>query len=115
MSDESLEQVLADERGQAQTLRFNGYRHDAELIERVCDRVARVMEDHLKWLGEKDAQLRSGRGVDYFRSRRAGWLASGDAKKEGNTWKYRQSVVPLRANLSAAREAGRQAGLRRTA
>jgi hypothetical protein len=108
MSD-TLEQVLADERGQAQVLRHNGHGHDADLIERVCDRVSAAAEEYLRFLSEPDARLRTNRSQEYLRARFAEWEAQGHAYKKGTIRYYRMLVLPPRANLSAAREEGRRA------
>lgn len=109
---ESLDEVLADERGQAQVLRHNGHGHDAMLIERICDRVANASEEYRRFLTEAEAELRSARSVEWIRGRRAEWEAQGHAKKENGRWYYRMLVIPQRANLSAIREEGRQLGLK---
>ena len=107
---DTLEDVLADERGAAQVLRANGHAHDAELIERVCDRVSEAAEDYLRWLSEADARLRSGRSVAWLRSRFPEWERAGHAKMLRGARRYRALVIPERAHLSDAREAGRRAG-----
>lgn len=106
----TLEQVLADERGQAAVLRHNGHAHDADLIERVCDRVSAAAEEYLRFLSEADARLRTNKSVDWLRSRFPEWMEQGHAKKIGAVRYYRMVVLPPRANLSAAREEGRRAG-----
>lgn len=108
---ESLEQILADERGDAAILRRNGHGHDADLIERVCDRVSAAAEEYLRFLAEPDAKLRTNRSQDYLRSRYSEWEAQGHAYKKGTMRYYRMLVLPPRANLSAAREEGRRAGV----
>jgi hypothetical protein len=107
---ESLESVLADERGQAAVLRHNGHAHDAELIERVCSRVSTAAEEYLRFLSEPDARLRTNKSVDWLRTRFPEWMELGHAKKIGNVRYYRMVVLPPRANISAAREEGRRAG-----
>lgn len=107
---ETLESVLADERGQAAVLRHNGHAHDADLIERVCDRVAKSAEEYLRFLPEPDARLRTNRSQEYLRARYSDWESQGHAFKKGNLRYYRMLVLPPRANLSAAREEGRRAG-----
>lgn len=110
---ENLEQVLADERGQAQVLRHNGHAHDADLIERVCDRVSSAAEDYLRFLEESDAQLRSNRSTDWLRSQFPKWEQQGNAKKVAGRRYYRMLVIPQRVNLSAAREEGKAVGMKR--
>jgi hypothetical protein len=106
---DTLEQVLADERGDAAVLRKNGHGHDADLIERVCDRVSRAAEEYLRFVAEPDARLRTNRSQEYLRARYADWEAQGHAYKKGTMRYYRMLVLPPRANLSAAREEGRRA------
>lgn len=107
---DSLEQVLADERGDAAILRRNGHVHDAELIERVCSRVSAAAEEYLRFLSEPDARLRTNRSVEYLRARFPDWGAQGHAYKKSGVRFYRMLVLPPRANVSAAREEGRRAG-----
>lgn len=106
----TLDQILADWRGDAAVLRRHGNEHDAELIEKLCHQVSRAAEDYLQWLSEEDAMLQSGHGGEWFRGRFAGWERDGHARRIGRKRYYRQVVVPRRANPEAAREAGRQAG-----
>jgi hypothetical protein len=104
------EQVLADERESANVLRRKGHRHDAELIEGVCDRFAASIVDYLNWLTEGEAKLRSGHSAEYLRARFPQWLEQGLARWDGKKRQYRAVVVPQRGNREAAREAGRRAG-----
>jgi hypothetical protein len=83
----TLEQVLADAREDAAALRRHGHKHDAELIEALCDKVADAAFEYLNWLTEGEAKLRSGHSAE-----------------------YRAVCVPQRGNREAAREAGRRAG-----
>lgn len=108
----TLEQVLADYRGDAAVLRRRGHAKDAELIERLCDAVADAAEDFLTWLSEDDAMLRSGRSRAWLRAQFADWSRGGNARKDGARRVYRQAVIPQRANALSAREAGREAGRR---
>ena len=105
-SSNGIEQVLADERGQAAVLRANGHAHDAKLIERVCDRVADSLREYLTWLSEPDARLRSGRTVEWLRGRFAEWAGEGMAELRNGRRYYRAVIVPQRAHASAAYEAG---------
>ena len=107
MSD-SLEQVLADERGSAQVLRAAGHTREADNIDRLLDRVRSSAIDYLDWLTEGEARLRSGKSVEWLRARFAVWAAAGHAKADGRRRLYRQLVIPRRANESAARESGRR-------
>lgn len=107
-----LDQVLADMRGEAAVLRRAGHREQADAYERFAALVADATEDYRTFLTEPQAALRSGKSRDWLRARFAGWLADGNAR-EGHRRgerEYRQVVIPRRANLEAAREAGRRAG-----
>lgn len=106
----TLEQVLADERGDAQVLRRNGHGRDADLAERICDKVAAAAEEYLRWLSEEDARLRSGWSVTRLRSHFGEWERQGHARRDGRRRLYRMLIVPQRANTLAARDAGRRAG-----
>ncbi len=106
---ETLEQILADYREEAQVLRKHGARDVADAIERVCGDVASSSEDFTRWLSEKEAALRSNHGEAWFRKRFPQWLAEGNARSDGRVRMYRQMIVPQRAHISASREAGRRA------
>jgi hypothetical protein len=103
---DSVEQVLADERGQAAVLRANGHGLEARIIERVCDSVSESLREYLTWLSEPDARLRSGRTVEWLRGRFAEWASEGMAEVRGGRRYYRAVIIPLRAHTSAAVEAG---------
>lgn len=111
---QTLEQVLADERGDAAVLRARGHAHDAELIESVCNKVAAAARDYLTMLPEADARLWSGKSTEWLRARFPEWAALGHAELRGRVRYYRAIVLPRRARVVAAREAGR-AGARRKA
>lgn len=102
----TIEQVLADERGQAAVLRANGHASEARIIERVCDSVSESLREYLTWLSEPDARLRSGRTVEWLRGRFAEWASEGMAEVRSGRRYYRAVIVPLRAHASAAFEAG---------
>lgn len=106
---ETLEQVLADARGEAAVLRRHGQETTAAAIDGIVDRVKDAAEDYITWLSEADAAMRSGHHVKWLRARFAEWEQSGHARKERGRRYYRQLIVPLRANTSAAYEAGREA------
>lgn len=108
----SLEQVLADHRGDAQVLRRKGHGRDADLVERICDDVARAAEEYLRWISEEDAQLRCGWSRERLRGHFTEWERQGHARKDGRRRWYRMLIVPQRANTLAAREAGRRAARR---
>lgn len=108
-----LEQLLADFRGEAQVLRSHGHKAQAETLERVCAAVAETMDAYLDWLTEDQAKTRSGRSVEFLRSRFPAWETAGLAKwTESRPCRrlYRRLIIPLRANAEAARaEAHRMA------
>lgn len=103
MIGKRLEQVLADHRGEAQVLRANGHKAQADSIERVCEDVALAARDYLDWLDEDEAMLRSAKSRDFFRSRFPDWEAQGLAEWRKKRRYYRRIIVPRRANLEAAR------------
>jgi hypothetical protein len=107
----SLEQVLADAREEAAVLKRAGHPVQAAGLDRLCDAVARAAEDYLTWLTEPDARLQSGRSVEWLRGQFPRWMDQGLARLNGRKREYRALIVPRRANLSAAREAGRRAAL----
>lgn len=105
-----LATVLADECEKATILRSVGELAKAQLIEDVCARVTAAAEDYLRWLGESDASIMSGRSVKWLRSQFPEWESQGHARKgEAGRREYRMIVLPRRPNLSAAREEGRRA------
>jgi hypothetical protein len=106
---EPLEQVLADWRGDAQVLRRHGDTRLAEQLERCADEAANAAEDYTRWLTEDDAQLRSGWSARRLRQHFAEWERQGHGRREGRRRLYRMVVIPPRANIIAAREAGRRA------
>ena len=107
----TLEQVLGDAREQAAILRHHGHAAQARSVEDVVERVAGVMRSYLNVLSESEAMLRSGKGVDYLRSRFAGWEAVGLAfLDERGRRRYREIIVPMRPQLEVARLAGERGG-----
>lgn len=59
MSD-TLEQVLADARGEAAVLRRAGSIGQAEYVEALCAKIGASAEDYLRKLTMADARLKSG-------------------------------------------------------
>jgi hypothetical protein len=110
-----LETVLADWREKASVLRGVKHAHDAELIDAICDEVARSAEDYMRFVSESDAMLRSGKSADWLRSRFAEWEQQGHAEKRKGVRYYRSLIVPRRPDLEAARDMGRKGERRRTA
>lgn len=110
---EDLNDVIADERGQAAVLRANGHALEADIIERICDRVANSSEEYRRFLTEAEAELRSARSIEWLRGQFAQWESQGNAKKKDGRRYYRMVVIPQRANLSVIREEGRQIGMQK--
>jgi hypothetical protein len=106
----TLEQVLADAREDANALRRHGHRHDAELIEALCDKVAEAAYPFLNWLSEGEAKLKSGHSTTFLKAKFAAWEEQGLARLNGKLREYRAVIIPQRGNREAAREAGRRAG-----
>lgn len=106
-----LEQVLADYAAEAQILERAGHAHDASRLRRVLDDVRNASVDYLTWLSELDARIRSNKSVAWLRSRFPEWQRAGHARfhpERPRERQYRALVVPLAANASVAREAGRR-------
>lgn len=94
----SLEQVLADARGEAQVLRKHGQEAVATAIEGLCGDVAAAAEPYLRWLSEVEASLRSRRKVPWLRQRFARWESEGFARfnpRAKHERQYLQCVIPL--------------------
>jgi hypothetical protein len=109
--NEPLAQVIADERGEATVLRHKGFAREADMIDRLLDRVAAASEEFLRWLSEDEAELQSGLAVRTLRRRFRDWHESGLARYGAKGEReYLQAVVPHRANVDAMRARGRQAG-----
>ena len=106
----TLDQLLADFREEAAVLRANGHSVQALGQERILNAVAEATADWRSWISESEAQLRSGKGPDFFRSHRQVWAEDGLAEqRNGRRWFYRRVIVPRRklssiATAEAARE-----------
>jgi hypothetical protein len=102
-----LEQVLADARGEAAVLRSHGHIAQAKTLELFADRVGKSMRAYLTTMSESEAALRSGWTPSRLRGRFAEWETGGFAMldKRGKR-RYRECIVPVRADRSAARLAG---------
>lgn len=109
MAREDAIEVLGDERGQAAVLRANGHDHDAKIIERVCDRIYEAAFEYFNFMSEPEAMLRTGKSERQLRRLYAELEPRGHVKKIGAMRYYREVMLEPRANLSAAREAGRRA------
>ncbi len=108
----TLEDVLADYRGQAQVLRHRGHRAEADTIEEFADAVAKSARDYIDWLTEDEAALASGKSVLWFRHRFREWEDGGLARRDGEGRRarrlYRRLIVPRRPNITSAYQMGRK-------
>lgn len=101
----TLEQVLADAREDAATLRRYGDEGRARAIEDLCDQVERAAEPFMVWLSEAKAQLRSDRRIPWLRERFPRWLEEGLARwnpASPSERQYLQAVIPLKRAESGA-------------
>lgn len=109
-STRDLQQVITDWRGDAAVLRRAGHTADAALREKMADEVAEAAHEYLTWLSETDAMLQSGRSREWLRSRFPEWERAGHAKAASRgVRQYRAMIVPRRAAVQEAAEAGREA------
>lgn len=104
-----LHDVLHGWRTDATVLRRAGHVADAERLERMADQVERAAAPYLNWLNETDAMLRSGKSRDWLRGRFGQWESEGHARLKGRDRQYRELIVPRRAALTTAHEAGKAA------
>lgn len=105
----TLEQVLADARGEAAVLRRNGHQAQAEALERFADAAASACPEYLTELVEHDAAGYRGCSTEWLRRRFQGWCQRGLARQIGPRRYYRLCVLEHKGSPSIAREAGRQA------
>lgn len=110
---ESLESIIADTRGEAAVLRANKASFSVDRVEQLLDDVARTAEGWLVWLSEGDASIRCGFSVGWLRARYPQWEHDGNARMtaNGKDRQYRSCIVPRRANIAMAAEAGRVAAI----
>jgi len=92
----TLEQALATGRHEAHVVARVGGTYKPEAVLALLDPLERAAQPFLAMLSEADAMVRSGRRVDYFRSRFAAWEAQGYAEKRPTGRYYRAFVVPQR-------------------
>lgn len=104
---ETLEQVIADARGQAAVLRSHGHSTQAKSIEQLADDVSACMRAYLTMLSDSEAMLRSGWSLGRLRGKFAEWERAGFAVLDPRgKRRYRECIVPTRADRSSARLAG---------
>lgn len=100
----TLEQVLADARGELPILRKHGAGQVADAIETLCDQVSRAAEAYLTWLSEPEAAIVSGKSRDWLRHRFARWERDGHARIAPNNKRqrqYRLVILPKRYDREA--------------
>lgn len=112
---ESLTDVIADAKSDADSLQRLGYDRDANLLRTFISRVELSAHAWLNFMSEVDAALFSGLQPRVLRHRFAAWEARGFAFKQGRTRFYCEAILPRRADLRAARDAGRAAAQENTA
>lgn len=97
----TLEQALTVARQDAHVVARVGGTYKPEAVLALLDTLVRAAHPFLAMLSESDAMVRSGRKVDYFRSRFAAWEAQGYAEKRPTGRYYRAFVVPQREQRAA--------------
>ena len=114
----TLEQVLADARGELPVLRKHGQGAIADALEQLCNEVAAAAEPYLTWLPESDAAIRSNHSSSWFRARFPAWERQGLARlcpTNHRLRQYRQLIVPAASNLDAVRADAKRAAARKSA
>lgn len=106
-STETLEQVIADARGELPLLRKRGQAAIADAIEEYIERVTKSSaREYLTFISERDAMLRSDHTVTWLRARYPEWERLGHARrnpKNPSERQYRMMIIPLAAQTEAAR------------
>lgn len=110
MPSATLEQVLADARGELPVLRRHGASVPVAQVEQLLDAIAEATEDYRRFLFEPDARLHSGASVPWLRAQFTRWEAEGHAYRDHGKRFYRQIVLPRRADTARARAAGLRGG-----
>jgi hypothetical protein len=99
----TLEQVLADARGDAQRFHAYGQKDLAAALDALLERIvaAPEMREILTWHDEKGAALLSGKGPGYFAGRFEEWARRGLARSpRRGVRQYREAVIPKKARLA---------------
>lgn len=112
---QTLEQVLADARGELPILRRRGAGQVADAIEDLCNQVARAAEPFITWLSETDAHLYSGRAIATLRRHFPRWLAEDKARWNPHKRRERQylmCILPRRFDADAVRYDARETARR---
>jgi len=97
----TLEAALATAIEDVRAVQRMGGSCHPEAVLRLLGSIAAAAEPYTRWLSEADAMLRSGRRVEYLRSRFARWEAQGLAEKRGGRRYYRAHVIPQREHRAA--------------
>jgi hypothetical protein len=109
MSD-TLTELLDAERAKLQQLRADRFKDvPLEFAEALLARITSAALPFTDWLSEGEAKLRSNRSTDWLRAQFPAWQDQGLARwnpARPKTRQYLRCAIPMRANLSAAREAG---------
>lgn len=97
----TLEEALNAARQDCSVMERCGGTYTPTAIWRMLDAIERAAAPFTAMLSESDAMLRSGRGVDFFRSRFGAWERQGLAEKRGRLRYYRAIVIPVRDRSAA--------------
>lgn len=97
----TLEQVLADWHGKADTLRRTQAHVTPDTLERCLRDVETAAEPYLRWLNEVDAHLYSGRSLRWLRGEYPRLAVTGGAKRVHGKRFYRMAVLPVKPNVEA--------------
>ena len=106
---DSLEQVIADLRGDAAVFDRNGEPARAQANRDLAERIESVSEEHITWLSEGDAAMRAGKSEAWVRARFEQLKHDGRARLKGRARQYLACAIPRRANVDTAAARGRQA------
>jgi hypothetical protein len=105
----TLDQVIADARGQAAVLRTYGAEPVADALERLCDRFAEASAPFREFMNEQEAMLASGKSQKWLRDRFPEWERRNLARMVRGRREYLKVVVPQDLNLDAVRADARRA------
>lgn len=103
---ETLEQVLADAKGEIPVLKKRGGIVLAEALEEFVTRIEQATHDFRTFVSEKEAMVRGDKSQKWLRDRFPEWQRQGNARfnpKNPRERQYRLLIVPVAANTSAAR------------